>query len=86
MTGKETVVRVRKVVDTTYLGTEIPARHEPGFEVEPGARVVTPNELVELADAPRGSPSSVPADRNGRLHLAALSVGRSGAHPVGATA
>lgn len=50
VTGEETVVRVRKVVDATYLGTEIPAHHEQGFEVEPGARVVTPNELVELAD------------------------------------
>ena len=50
VTGEETVVRVRKVVDATYLDTEVPARHEPGFEVDPGARVVTPNQLVELAD------------------------------------
>jgi hypothetical protein len=54
VTGQETVVRVRKVVDATYLGTEVPAHHEPGFEVEPGARVVTPNELVELADPAEG--------------------------------
>ena len=54
MTGQETVVRVRKVVDATYLGTEVPARHEPDFEVDPGARVVTPNELVELADPADG--------------------------------
>ena len=54
VTGQETVVRVRKVVDATYLNTEVPARHQPHFEVDPGARVVTPNELVELAD---------PADR-----------------------
>jgi hypothetical protein len=54
VTGQETVVRIRKVVDATYLDTELPAHHEPGFEVDPGARVVTPNQLVELAD---------PADR-----------------------
>jgi hypothetical protein len=54
VTGQETLVRARKVVDATYLATEIPARHEPGFEVEPSARVATPSQLVELAD---------PADR-----------------------
>ncbi len=54
VTGHETAVRVRKVVDATYLDTELPARHEPGFEVDPGVRVVTPNQLVELTD---------PADR-----------------------
>ena len=50
VTGQETVVRVRKVVDATYLNTEVPARHEPDFEVDPGTRVVTPSELVELAE------------------------------------
>jgi hypothetical protein len=50
VTGHETVVRVRKVVDATYLDTELPGRHEPGFEVDPGVRVVTPNQLVELTD------------------------------------
>ena len=54
VTGQETVVRVRKVVDATYLNTEVPARHESDFEVDPGARVVTPNELVELADPADG--------------------------------
>lgn len=54
VTCQETVVRVRKVVDATYLGTEVPARHEPGFEVDPGARVVTPNELVDLGDPADG--------------------------------
>jgi hypothetical protein len=54
LTCQETVVRVRKVVDATYLGTEVPAHHEPAFEVDPGARVVTPNELVDLADPADG--------------------------------
>ena len=50
LTGEQTVVRARKLVDATYLDTDIPARHERGFEVVPGARVVTPNQLVELGD------------------------------------
>jgi hypothetical protein len=54
VTGQKTVVRARKVVDATYLNTEVPARHEPEFEVDPGARVVTPTELVELADPADG--------------------------------
>jgi hypothetical protein len=53
-TGQETVVRARKVVDATYLNTEVPARHERDFEVDPGTRVVTPSELVELADSAGG--------------------------------
>ena len=53
-TDEQTVVRAPKVVDATYLGTEVPARHEPDFEVDPGARVVTPNQLVELAERADG--------------------------------
>ena len=41
-------MRARKVVDATYLHTEVPATHPPGFEIEPGARVVSPTELVEV--------------------------------------
>ncbi len=54
VTGEEKAIRVRKVVDTSYLDTEIPARHEPGFEVDPGTRVITPTQLVELADPATG--------------------------------
>ena len=46
--GEEVRVRARKVVDATYLHTEVPATHPPGFEIEPGARVVTPTELVNV--------------------------------------
>jgi len=46
--GEEVLVGARKVVDATYLHTELPATHPPGFEIEPGARVVTPTELVGL--------------------------------------
>ena len=54
VTGQETVVRVRKVVDATYLDTELPTSREPNFDVDPGARVVTPTQLVELADPADG--------------------------------
>ena len=46
--GDEVLVTARKVVDATYLHTELPATHPPGFEIEPGARVVTPTELEAL--------------------------------------
>jgi hypothetical protein len=44
----------RKVVDATYVQSEIPLRHVPGFTVEPGVTLVPPNHLVDLAE---------PADR-----------------------
>ena len=53
--GSETVVKPRrKVVDATYVQSEIPSRHVPGFTVEPGVTLVPPNDLVDLAE---------PADR-----------------------
>jgi NAD(P)-binding Rossmann-like domain len=53
--GSETVVRPRrKVVDATYVQSEIPSRHVPGFAVEPDVALVPPNDLVDLAE---------PADR-----------------------
>jgi hypothetical protein len=46
--GEDVRVRARKVVDATYLHTELPATHPPRFEIEPGARVLTPTELVDV--------------------------------------
>ncbi len=47
--GSETVLRPRrKVVDATYVQSEIPSRHVPGFTVEPGVTLVPPNDLVHL--------------------------------------
>ena len=48
--GEEVRVRARKVVDATYLHSEVPAAHPPRFEIEPGARVVTPTELVDVVE------------------------------------
>lgn len=53
--GRETTVRVRrKVVDATYLESEVPSRHTPSFEVDPDARLVPPNDLVRLGGAAGG--------------------------------
>ncbi len=53
--GSKTVLKPRrKVVDATYVQSEIPARHVPGFTVEAGVALVPPNDLVDLAE---------PADR-----------------------
>ena len=53
--GDETLVTVRRrVVDATYVGSEIPSRHRPPYEIEPGARVIPPNRLVDLDSAPSG--------------------------------
>lgn len=40
------MVAARKVVDATYLDTELPTSHPPGSEIELGARVVTPTGLA----------------------------------------
>ena len=53
--GTETLVRPRrKIVDATYVQSEIPSRHVPSFTVEPGVTLVPPNGLVDLGE---------PADR-----------------------
>jgi len=47
--GSETVVKPRrKVVDATYVQSEIPSRHVPGFTIEAGVTLVPPNDLVYL--------------------------------------
>jgi hypothetical protein len=49
--GSETKVKVRrKVVDATYVESEIPSRHLPAFTVDPGVTLIPPNDLVDLAE------------------------------------
>src|SRR6185437_16413339 len=49
LTGETTTVRVRrKVVDATYLETDVPSTHTPSFSVDPEARFVPVNGLVAL--------------------------------------
>jgi hypothetical protein len=53
VSGVDTHVRVRRrLVDATYVSSEIPATHRPDFGVERGAHLMTPNELVHLGDVP----------------------------------
>jgi hypothetical protein len=55
LTGRETTVRVRRrFVDATYTESSIPSRHTPSFVVAEGVRLVPPNDLVDLQDAPSG--------------------------------
>lgn len=49
--GSETVVKPRRrIVDATYVQSEIPSRRVPAFTVERGVTLVPPNGLVELAE------------------------------------
>jgi hypothetical protein len=54
LTGADTTIRAGKLVDATYVQSEIPSRRAPTYDVEDGVRVVPPNDLVDLADAPAG--------------------------------
>jgi hypothetical protein len=49
--GSEILVKPRrKVVDATYVQSEIPSRRIPGFTVEAGVTLVPPNGLVDLGE------------------------------------
>ena len=53
--GTQTTVKVRrKFVDATYVESEIPSRHTPGFEVDEGVRFMAPNGLVHLREPASG--------------------------------
>ena len=54
ITGAETTVRARKFVDATYVYSEIPSRRAPSYDVDSGVRIIPPNALVDLAEAPAG--------------------------------
>ena len=55
LTGTPTHVRVRRrVVDATYVESSIPSRHTPGFVIDPGVRMLPPNDLVDLAEPASG--------------------------------
>ena len=55
LTGAQTTVKVRrKLVDATYVESEIPSKHTPPFEVDHGVRFVPPNDVVDLTEAATG--------------------------------
>ena len=55
LTGRaaDVVVR-RKLVDARFLEASVPATHTPSFEVDPQARFIPVNDLVDLADSGSG--------------------------------
>jgi hypothetical protein len=53
-TGEVTTVRARKVVDATYVASEIPSRHAPSYEVDDAVRVIAPNDLPDLVGTATG--------------------------------
>ena len=56
LSGAETSVAARKIVDATYYGTTVPSTHTPKFAVVAGVRLVTPNALPHLWQANGAKP------------------------------
>ena len=54
LSGADTTIRTRKLVDATYVASEIPSRHTPPFTVDPDVTLMPPNDLVHLGEAPGG--------------------------------
>src|SRR5947209_4518887 len=55
LSGGETTVKVRRrFVDATYVESSIPSRRTPEYTVEPGVRLIPPNDLVDLAEPASG--------------------------------
>lgn len=54
LSGAETVVTARTFVDATYVESEIPSRHTPSYAVDDDVRLLPPNDLVRIAEAPTG--------------------------------
>lgn len=55
LTGAVTTATVRRrLVDATHLKTTVPATHAPNFEVAAGVRLMPPNDLPSITEAPDG--------------------------------
>ncbi len=55
LTGETTTVRVRRrLVDATYQETGIPSTHVPPFAIDPDARLIPVNGLVDLTEPASG--------------------------------
>jgi putative NAD(P)-binding protein len=53
LTGTDTTIRARRLVDATYAASEIPLRHTPSYAAGSEVRLIPPNHLVDL-DEPAG--------------------------------
>jgi hypothetical protein len=57
ISGQETQVTIaRKTIDSTYLATSVPSTHRRKFAVADGVRIVPPNDLPNLWQAPDAMP------------------------------
>lgn len=57
MSGQETQVTIaRKTIDSTYLATSVPSTHTRKFAVADGVRIMPPNGLPNLWQAPDAMP------------------------------
>lgn len=55
LTGEEYEVKVRKkIVDATYLKTQVPATHTPSFTIEDGVAFMPLNNLTKITQPPSG--------------------------------
>ncbi|WP_265528097.1 NAD(P)-binding protein [Sphingomicrobium marinum] len=58
LSGEQRMVEaIKRVVDTTYFDTQVPATHTPRFEIEPGTRFMPTGELPNLVRDPDAVPS-----------------------------
>lgn len=51
---KHQVEAYKKVVDTTILGTSVPATHTPNFSIEDGVQFMPLNDLPKIIQPPKG--------------------------------
>ena len=54
VSGEEFQVEADKIVDATYLKTNVPATHTPNFEVDEGVRFMPLNDLPKITQKPDG--------------------------------
>jgi len=54
LSGIETEVSAKKIVDCTYLNTNVPSTHTPNFDVSEDVTFIPLNDLPLIKDAPKG--------------------------------
>ena len=83
LTGRQADVVVRrKLVDARFLEPSIPATHTPSFEVDPQARFIPVNDLVNLAAGVGLHDRRRRQNGHGRVRLAARARRRSRRDPL----
>jgi hypothetical protein len=49
LSGRVRMINYRKVVDSTYIDTQVPSTRPPAYVIGEGVRLITPNELPKAA-------------------------------------